>query len=181
MLELARAGGARTAPLADSGWRSRVTDRLSSVVDPDAASDLASALDRLDASPVTVPLGPWHGDWTAWNMSRGGTRVLLWDWEHFAEDVPVGFDLLHYLAQDLRVSAGTTDAAEREWRRRAISALSEHVGLTSEQQRAVLVAYLIEVNLRFVLDRQETVWSALRRDGWGLDLVKQEAEGLASG
>jgi hypothetical protein len=85
---------------------------------------------------------------------------------------------VHYLAQELRVAAGTSPAAEEEWRRRAAAALSRHVGLTEQQQDAVLVAYLLEVNLRFVLDRQRTPWAASRRDGWGLDLLHREVERL---
>ncbi len=40
--------------------------------------------------------GSWHGDWTAWNMAWTGKTIRIWDWERFAEGVPVGFDPLHY-------------------------------------------------------------------------------------
>ena len=181
MLELARADATPPAPLAGSRWRASVSDRLRTVADQALRTELGAALAHLDVvEHLTLPLGPWHGDWTAWNMAWEGSRVLLWDWEHFAEEVPVGFDLVHYLAQDLRVSAGTGPAAEEAWRERATDALSQHVGLTGPRRDAVLVAYLLEVNLRFVLDRQHTDDSHVRRNGWGLDLLRREAQRLAA-
>lgn len=47
-------------------------------------------------------LGPhgtpaWHGDFTPWNVAAAADgRLLVWDWERYAEGVPLGFDALHH-------------------------------------------------------------------------------------
>lgn len=181
MLELARLGGPRTAPLSHSAWWSSVQERLERVEDPGLRAELAACAAAWSTVGLgtRVPLGPWHGDWTAWNMAWDGPRVLLWDWEHFAPDVPVGFDLLHHLAQGLRVSVGTGATAEAQWRSQADQALTRHVRLGAGARDVLRAAYLLEVNLRFVLDRQGTAQAADRRRGWDLDLLRRET-GLLS-
>ncbi|KRF36858.1 hypothetical protein [Nocardioides sp. Soil805] len=178
MLELARSGGPRTTLLADSAWWTSVGARLDEVADMQLRVELQALARTLAVTSVPVPLGPWHGDWTAWNMAWSGRRVLLWDWEHFAEDVPVGFDLVHHLAQGLRVSSGTGPAAQAEWRSRSDDVLASHVGLDAPARDLVLAAYLLEVNLRYVLDRQGTTQAATPRAGWGLDLLRRETARL---
>ena len=182
MLELASSATPRSAPLTDSGWWSTVLDRLAQVDDPGLRSELdARAREIGAAAPATpVPLGPWHGDWTAWNMAWDGPRVLLWDWEHFAEDVPVGFDLVHHLAQGLRVSAGTGPEAEAAWRVMADAVLARHVDLDRTARDLVRAAYLLEVNLRFVLDRQGSLDESTPRAWWGLGLLRRETGRLTA-
>ena len=42
-------------------------------------------------------MGTWHGDWTPGNVpSVRWTDLGCGDWEHAAEDVPLGYDALHY-------------------------------------------------------------------------------------
>ncbi|MCH1867537.1 hypothetical protein [Nocardioides sp. CFH 31398] len=180
MRELAAAPGSRTAPLADSGWWARTTRRLADVDDPTLRAELGSHLQAVGRAAGTAPLGlgPCHGDWTAWNMVRDGERVLLWDWEHYGEDVPVGFDAVHFLAQELRVHEGTGDAEERAWLDRAGAALRQDLGLPVAEQDVVLAAYLLDVNLRFVLDRQRTPLAAVARRGWGLPLLRSAVAAL---
>lgn len=179
MVELAAAGG-RAAPLADSRWWVRIRQRLAEVDDRDVRGELARHLDALTGATGATPtrLGPCHGDWTAWNMARDGDRVLLWDWEHFGEDVPAGFDAAHYLAQELRVRTGTGAAQERTWIDRAHAALHADLGLAAAQRDVVLAAYLLDVNLRFVLDRQGTPLAPVAREGWGLPLLRRLASRL---
>jgi hypothetical protein len=113
-------------------------------------------------------------------MARAGSRVLLWDWEHFGEDVPVGFDLVHYLAQELRVASGTGPAEEARWLTLAADGLERHVGLGSQARDLVVAAYLLDVNLRFLLDRQDTPQAGEQRRGWGLDLLRRQVAGLGN-
>ena len=42
-------------------------------------------------------------------MARSGQRVLLWDWERFETDVPIGLDRCHYLVNALTKRRGTSD------------------------------------------------------------------------
>ncbi|WP_432476752.1 hypothetical protein [Nocardioides sp. GXQ0305] len=182
MRELAESGGARTSTLAGSAWWSRVLLQLDELANPTTTAELRSHVDRLAQASGQLPvrLGPAHGDWTPWNMARAGSRVLLWDWEHFGEDVPVGFDLVHYLAQELRVASGTGPTAEARWLTLAADGLERHVGLGPEARDLVVAAYLLDVNLRFLLDRQGTPQADQQRRGWGRDLLRRRVAGLGS-
>ncbi len=118
----------------------------------------------------------WHGDWVPWNMARDGDQVLLWDWEHYEDDVLAGFDHLHYLAQTRRMRDGT-DWRPRTpgWRRRA--ALTTDWGLTGPRPRppSRLPA---AINLRFLADRLGATEPAppTARAGPGL-LVEERPDG----
>lgn len=174
MRQLANASGHRQGELPASGWLRSVRHRTAEVSDPRLRAQLASVLAQLeDASRgVELPLGCWHGDWTPWNMTRDGPRVMLWDWEHFAEDVPVGFDPVHYLAQRLRQTTGTGPSEERAWLAQSADVLRLGLGLGETQRDVLLAAYLLEVNLRYVLDRQATPQEGDVRAGWGMGLLR---------
>lgn len=176
MRQLAATDGLRHDSWRESGWWATVRDRMSRVEDTGVRAQLASAADRLVRSDKDVCLGCWHGDWTPWNMSHDGQRVLLWDWEHFAEDVPAGFDPLHFRAQQLRTSRGTTPRAERQWLLEVPALLGQTPDVASREQ--VVLAYLVEINLRYVLDRQSTVARVEPRVGWGLDLLRAHVDRL---
>lgn len=122
---------------------------------------------------VEVPIGCWHGDWVPWNMTWHGDRVLLWDWEHFDEGVPVGFDGLHYRAQQLRMTNGTDLAAEDLWVHDASEWLLDTFQLGFRQIRAVVLAYLLEINLRYLRDRADDPRGIPPRAGWGLPLISR--------
>lgn len=179
MRELA-ASATREGELGTSGWRRRTGEGVQAVTDAGHRERLSGALARIDAAArdLALRLGPAHGDWTAWNMEWDGDTVLLWDWEHFGEDAPIGLDPVHYLAQELRVGTGTDEAAERLWRRRSEVVLADELGLDAARRDLVRAAYLLEVNLRFVLDRQGTALAAVPRAGWGLDLLAAETARL---
>lgn len=136
---------------------------------------LQTALDDLLAEhgDVVVGTGAWHGDWVSWNMVREGATVLLWDWEHYATTALAGFDHVHFLAQELRAE-GTGAAVEDRWTALATDALAEHWGMDRSQCAAVLRAYLVEINLRFVRDRDGEE-AAVHRQGWGRPLLERLA------
>ncbi|WP_299057104.1 hypothetical protein [uncultured Nocardioides sp.] len=181
MRELTGSAGARTAPLADSAWAERTGERVARVADPVLRGELGAHLGRLGRVAAPLSLGPSHGDWTAWNMTRDGARVLLWDWEHFGTDVPAGFDPVHFLAQRLRVATGTGPPAEAAWQAQARACLERDLGVRGPAPDVVLAAYLLDVNLRFVLDRQGTPLAAATREGWGLPLLRALVTSLPGG
>lgn len=183
MDELAHALGSQADELMHSQWWSDTVDRIQLVEDPALRGAFTDVMQRLEArgSADSIPLGLSHGDWTPWNMTATAGRLQLWDWEHFSEGVPVGFDHLHYLAQQLRVSSGTDVGAEREWRYRALELLGVRIGLGPQCSQSVIVSYLLNANLRFVLDRQSTPEEGVAREGWGLDLLRRESEDLGQG
>src|SRR5690606_42107903 len=98
-------------------------------------------------------------------------RTQLWDWEHFAEGVPIGFDGLHYHAQLLRMSKGIDERVENRWVREAAAWLRDTFGLSEPQTRAVVLAYLLEINLRYLRDRGLDPLGTPPRRGWGLPLI----------
>lgn len=124
---------------------------------------LQAACRALDAGPVrdtfaglldevesrgearALRVGAWHGDWTSWNMARGGRRrVLLWDWERFETGVPAGMDHCHFLV----------NAAVRERRFSAEAIVAALDGLRPAGQHPtssdlVVSSYLARLALRY--------------------------------
>jgi len=64
------------------------------------ADALRSALQAAELHAGTaMDFGPWHGDWSFWNLARIRGQLWAWDWEHYAASAPVGFDALHFVFQ----------------------------------------------------------------------------------
>ncbi len=145
-------------------------------VTPDAAWIL-DHLDRLVEThgDLAVTGAAWHGDWVPWNMVRDGEDVLLWDWEHYEDDVVLGFDHLHYLAQTRRLRDGTDSAAEDAWLADARRVLATEWALTEPQAEATIACYLAAINLRFVTDRLDDPAGPTHRRGWAQPLVERLA------
>ena len=88
-----------TVGLEDSGFIARLYDRLANLASDDDDQPL-TVLESVIADGHSVDTGGFHGDWSPWNTQPlGGGRLLVWDWERFATDVPIGIDLVHYLFQ----------------------------------------------------------------------------------
>ncbi len=142
-------GATRAMPLAVSPWWAGVWREA------DAAPDelrvvLASYLRAVEERWGHLPLefGAWHGDWVSWNLAREGERLHAWDWEHSADDVPVGFDLVHWHFQMalVREGRGVVEAVRR-CTERGLPLLAE-LGVAPEAAPAVVACYLLEILLR---------------------------------
>ena len=175
MLALADLGSGPSLPLRETAAATRLGRRVAALEDPGQRAWTAAALDALldELGDVEVPQGAWHGDWVSWNMTREGDEVLLWDWEHFDLEALRGWDHLHYLAQDLRVRVGTSPHAEDAWVAEADQALAEDWKQEDRQRAAVLRAYLLEINLRYLHDRQGDPLGTPERAGWSRELLKR--------
>jgi hypothetical protein len=108
------------------------------------------------AGTVPVRLGPWHGDWTPWNLGIDGTRVNAWDWERFGGPVPTGFDRFHYeLQRDLVVDLADPQASVR---RLLDDAAAGAPRLRHPDHAAdatpLATAYLLELATRYLADGQ---------------------------
>lgn len=85
-------------------WRS-VRERSDAVVaagtmSGDEVTVLRRTVEDVEASaPANIACGPWHGDWSFWNLACAGRDLWAWDWEHYAPSVPVGFDPVHFVFQ----------------------------------------------------------------------------------
>ncbi|MEU5912117.1 hypothetical protein [Micromonospora sp. NPDC047527] len=153
LLAVARRGAPAGVPrpLASSTFLARLAalaDRAA-VAEPAGARAVAAvaALARRHGD-TAVEFGHWHGDWVPWNLGLHAGRLVAWDWEHSAPDVPVGFDLAHDAFQRSLVLRGEPAAV-------AAAAVDEHLGRHGErlglhpgQRRLVADAYLVEMWLR---------------------------------
>lgn len=177
-----RRGTNPPTPFAETPLVRRLADQAAALAEltPDARW-IVEELRRLVATRGTEPVAKasWHGDWVPWNMARDGVDILLWDWEHYEDDVLPGFDHLHYLAQTRRLRDGTDAAAENAWLADARRVLESDWDLTREQAEVTIAAYLVAVNVRFVADRVDDPAGPTDRQGWARPLVERLAGALS--
>ncbi|NYG60268.1 hypothetical protein BJ980_003191 [Nocardioides daedukensis] len=156
-------------------------------VEAPAFSRMAEQARGLDAGPVREAViealaglaaltrpwehGTWHGDWTAWNCAAHGSEALVWDWERCEEGVPLGWDALHHeLREQLQDRTPTQDAA-RGLVTKAPSLLRPF-GVADDIAPDIARAYLVEIALRYLVDRQrEKGGPAGRVEDWILPVV----------
>lgn len=174
MKALAASVEVRDERLRETAFSARLGAEIEALVSRTDRTWLRRGLQELlrDLGDTVVRTGAWHGDWVSWNMSSDGDSTSLWDWEHYATSVLAGFDHVHFLAQEQR-GRGTDATSEDAWLARADVVLGRDWGLGADQRRAVLRAYLLEVNVRFVRDRQHDASSAVARDGWARQLLER--------
>jgi hypothetical protein len=171
MLALARCLPTRTARHADTAHHARLAANLAVTGGP-AADRLGVVLAA--AGRVEVELGCWHGDWHAANSAvLADGRVLVWDWERFADDVPVGFDALHMTLQNAVTGGRPARSAAAELLDRAGELLTPFdVPVRSAVDVAML--YLVELGARYLRDRQAEAGVRLGRiDEWLLPAVEE--------
>ncbi len=175
MKALAASTGAEEKLLRDTPFVTRLDEQIDALTSVTDQVWLRAGLERLvhDLGDTVVRTGAWHGDWVSWNQSVDGDTVLLWDWEHYHASALAGFDHVHFLAQEQRAH-GTDVRTEDAWLSEADAALAGTWGLAPDQRLAVLRSYLLEVNLRFVRDRQAE-GGAIARAGWARSLVERLA------
>ncbi|MCO5992787.1 hypothetical protein [Actinoallomurus rhizosphaericola] len=143
---------ARTTKLADSAfWRALRAEAAVLAADEEErrlAALVAAHCDELEREHGGTPLrvGRWHGDWVPWNMGRYAGDLYVWDWEHSAEEVPVGFDHLHWRFQDALVLRGRPLAEAVA----AVRAAADHElpQIPSDHRRLLGRLYLLEMFMR---------------------------------
>ena len=156
MSEVARMDGLRQAPLAGSAYLRELRLRLARADEGPSQMALQQVLDTLEAlaGDTVLTFGAWHGDWSPWNMVTTQRGILVWDWERFGSDVPLGFDALHHWMQG-EIGPGHGDA-----RGAAASCLGHAAVLTApfgagaEQARLTAALYLADLATRYLVDRQ---------------------------
>jgi hypothetical protein len=126
------------------------------------------------ADPV-LGFGAWHGDWNDGNSAAlADGRVLVWDWERFDADVPLGYDALHLRLQTAvtRAGADPLDAA------RALLAGAAATLAPFEQPAdvagRVAALYLVDLAARYLRDRQAEAGARLGHvAAWLLPAVEE--------
>ncbi|MDS1269802.1 phosphotransferase [Lipingzhangella sp. LS1_29] len=152
--QIAGMSGVKHRPLANSPYLAGLCERLSGLADLPETEALRSALARLPA--VSLAFGAWHGDLTRWNIASTPRRDFVWDWERLTEDVPVGFDALHFsLTEAVR---GDARRGAMAWLRTGASLLNApelaRLGVCPEHTRVVMTLYLVELASRYLHDGQ---------------------------
>lgn len=163
MRGLATHAGTEVRALKDSRFWTKLREQITALPDPRTRDALLAihltANGRWGKAPVTF--GAWHGDWTKWNMAWDGRRVLLWDWERYETDVPVGLDAYHYALQSRLHGDGTVEPAAARVRRDAAT-LAAGMGMPPEQGQLLLGCYLLSLLLRYENDSQDAMGARLR-------------------
>lgn len=158
-----------------------VTGRLARSPESALTRELAAAVATLAADPLSLELGCWHGDWTAWNCAAAGDQVLVWDWERFATGVPVGFDVLHFGLQSALARAAGPSAELAAALLRDAPGRLRPLGLEPDAASRTALAYLIEIATRYHVDGQADAGARVGDVGsWLLPVLTGAAAGLAS-
>ncbi|HEX8627726.1 MAG TPA: hypothetical protein VF755_06100 [Catenuloplanes sp.] len=180
MVELAGCCGYAQYGLTTSPYWATLRDRLAGVADrPEGATlDQAARALAARAGDTTVRFGAWHGDWAPWNMASVADSLLVWDWERFARDVPVGFDAVHYeLQRRIQATPDATDAVEETVRRAGELLAPFEVAPAARELTALL--YLVDLATRYLTDRQAEAGARLGVLGtWLLPVLIRRVAGL---
>ncbi|GLZ80957.1 hypothetical protein Afil01_57640 [Actinorhabdospora filicis] len=184
MREIAHVDGTTEAPLGASGYAARLRERLAALDDtPDARELRAAALALLDASGDDVlGFGAWHGDWAPWNMAVLAQTLLVWDWERFTLDVPLGFDAVHYrLQHDIVVAHRDPSAVVDHCIAHAGDLVAPFTQATPRRAGLTALLYLIDLATRYLTDRQAEAGAALGALGtWLLPVLVRRVSAFAS-
>jgi hypothetical protein len=164
--ELALGAAAGRSRLAESGWWRRIHDRI----DAADGEEQRRAAERIGSASGDRELafGRGHGDWTPWNMAEVGGRLVVWDWERAAADVPVGVDAAHYCllvalnARGLSPEKAVPDTIERM--PRALAGLE----VPAADAQLVVSLELLEMSVRFAEARAAGVTGLRDRFGSAL-------------
>lgn len=180
MLDVAASGDPHSGPLDDSTYWISLLRRLRAVADqPDGAALGAAARTMVGRRGGTVlRYGAWHGDWAPWNMAALADTLLVWDWERYARDVPMGFDVVHHELQR-RIEADSDATA-------AVEATVGHAGqalaafdVDPEARELTALLYLIDLASRYLADRQAEAGARLGVLGrWLLPVLIRRVENL---
>jgi hypothetical protein len=181
LAELAGVSGLTSSVLAASGYWNGLIGRLEQADDSADLTRLSELAARLSAAPsasgLSLTFGGWHGDLTPWNLAHTSGGLLVWDWERYGASVPLGFDALHYWLQS-RVARQREDPAQaaRQCVQRAPELLKPF-GVPAEAARLTALAYLAELSVRYLVDRQEAAGARLGAPGrWLLPALESGIE-----
>jgi hypothetical protein len=147
--------------LGESGFWLRLRADIEAVGQAAARDALRRVADDLEAvaANAEISVGASHGDWSPWNMWQTPRGLLVWDWERFTTDVPLGSDLVHYRLQELLVMNSATPL------------VAARAALQAAPRPIVGALHLLRLAARYDKDNQAATGSARRSDEWLLPVV----------
>ncbi len=139
--------------------RSSTARRAMPAEDEVVVNEMLDHADKLAADPAAarIGFGWWHGDWTPWNCREHRDRLMVWDWERCAAQVPMGFDAAHHYIQK---SAVRDRVPRRDAAANCVDRAGELLrpwGLDDAAGRVVVGLYLAEIGVRYLSDAQHRV------------------------
>lgn len=163
------------ADVSRSPWWARTMANLDRCGDDQDATGLRAAATRLLERYEGVPVlhGAGHGDFSPWNVCAHPDHLVVWDWERFTLDVPVGWDEIHYALNAYR--GGPAAALARPYGS-LVERFDPHLGSAPS---VLIASYLLDRGVNYLVDRQQE--AGLRRGPLGNWLLPalQELVGLA--
>ena len=180
MVDIAGCCGYTTGTLVGSAYWAELRSRLAGVADRSEGVALAAATEMLAGrcGTTTLRYGAWHGDWAPWNMANLADALLVWDWERFAQGVPVGFDAVHHELQRRIQSSGDAAGAVEATVRMAGELLAPF-GVDPGARELTALLYLVDLAARYLTDRQAEAGARLGVLGtWLLPVLIRRVEEL---
>lgn len=180
MVAVATSGGTTRARLAQTPWWARVAVETF----PQAGTDgerLVAAIGYL-ATLADQPLrvGRWHGDWNPGNFAELKGDVLVWDWERFADGVPVGWDWLHYRLWTTIPRGGRPSVESLEAVLDEAAGLLGVFGVDLDSTDLVATSYLVEIGCRLLRDDQRRLGVATGEiSQWLLPVLERRLRTMA--
>ncbi|MEU2610812.1 hypothetical protein ABZ570_04365 [Micromonospora sp. NPDC007271] len=175
MVTVAGCLGVRRGSWAGSDHAARLAGAVDALGTRPEAERLRTVLKTVAEADPAVAFGAWHGDWNGGNSAvLADGRVLVWDWERFEADAPVGYDALHRAVQ---TAIGHDGVAPTEAARALIAGADRSLAPFEQDGRAadlVAVLYLVELAARYLRDRQAEAGARLGHvDTWLLPAVEE--------
>jgi hypothetical protein len=180
MLDVAGCCGYSSGPLVGSAYWAELRGRLAALGDRSEGVALAAAAELIagHAGRTWLRYGAWHGDWAPWNMANLADALLVWDWERFAQGVPLGFDAVHHELQR-RVQSSDDAAGAVEATVRRAGDLLAPFGVAADARELTALLYLVDLAVRYLTDRQAEAGARLGVLGtWLLPVLIRRVEEL---
>lgn len=153
MCEVAAINGIHIAPWSECSYLARLHERVGRLDGSSLAAGIQEAVDLVASTDAQGRFGTWHGDWTPWNMAVSGGRTMVWDWERYESDVPLGFDALHYAFMPALKTSHARDHAAVDLMINSEQTLLPF-GIRGEDATRVSFSYLLDLATRYLADGQ---------------------------
>lgn len=151
--EVARLNPVHSGPLSASSYWLRLVARQHEAPASRFTQILRASTARLaEGAPGIVAFGSWHGDWAPWNLTVSDGRVRAWDWEKFQDDVPIGFDTIHYSVHGMSALTQRTPLQAMHLTLDHAARLLDPHGIDSRSALVVFWLYLLELATRYLED-----------------------------
>lgn len=163
MVAVSRSHDVTSRRLEASTFWARLSGAIAALGDSQDGPGLAALADRIQSAygADAIDFGCWHGDWTPWNSCHDGDDIVVWDWERFDADVPLGFDALHYDMQRGIRRGGVAPRVAAAATLASAATLLAPFAVGEQSVRRTCALYLLEIGTRYAADGQRRAGARL--------------------